>query len=176
MNNKNHVILVTEQDAPIGTMEKLEAHVKGVLHRAFSVFILNDAEELLLQKRADNKYHSGGLWSNTCCSHPTPDENTIDAAHRRLQEEMGFDTELQPIFTLCYKADVGNGLIENEYDHVYLGYYSGIVTINPEEASNSKFIALDDLQKELKDYPQHYTPWLKLAMPDFLKHLEQQTA
>ena len=118
--DKNNVIVVNEKDEWLGSMEKLLAHKEGVLHRAFSVFVVNDKNELLLQQRAEGKYHSGGLWSNTCCSHPAPGESTTAAAHRRLQEEMGFDCDIEKIFELRYKSDVGNGLIENEYDHIYI--------------------------------------------------------
>jgi isopentenyl-diphosphate delta-isomerase len=137
---KNDVIVVNEKDEWMGTMEKMEAHINGTLHRAFSVFILNDSAELLLQQRAAGKYHSAGLWSNTCCSHPMPAESTLAAAHRRLKEEMGFDCELKPLFTLRYKAVVGD-LIENEYDHIYIGKYNGPVTMNTEEVQNFKFLS-----------------------------------
>src|SRR5690606_31322221 len=119
ISQQDYVILVNEQDEELGAMEKLIAHQQGLLHRAFSIFIVNDKNEILLQQRADDKYHSGGLWSNACCSHPSPGENTLQAAHRRLQEELGFDCELHSLSQLRYKADVGNGLVENEYDYIF---------------------------------------------------------
>jgi isopentenyl-diphosphate delta-isomerase len=163
---KNDVIVVNEKDEWMGTMEKMEAHINGTLHRAFSVFILNDSAELLLQQRAAGKYHSAGLWSNTCCSHPMPAESTLAAAHRRLKEEMGFDCELKPLFKLRYKAVVGD-LIENEYDHIYIGKYNGPVTMNTEEVQNFKFLSLDLLEQELTAHPSNYTAWLLLAFKQF---------
>ena len=163
---KNEVIVVNEKDEWMGTMDKMEAHLSGTLHRAFSVFVLNNNNELILQQRALHKYHSGGLWSNTCCSHPMPAESTLAAAHRRLQEEMGFDCELKPIFTLRYKANVGE-LIENEYDHIYLGTYNGDVKINKEEVSDYKLISLKKLEDELANKPNSFTPWLHLAFQQF---------
>lgn len=176
MNTQNtgHVILVNERDEWLGTMEKLEAHKKGLLHRAFSVFVVNDENQLLLQRRAINKYHSGGLWTNTCCSHPHPAESTMTGAHRRLVEEMGFDCELEPIFTLRYNAEVGNYLIENEYDHVYLGYYNSDVTLNEEEACDYKWMALDEIQEWINNNPEEFTVWFKLALSEFITHLNKQ--
>jgi len=164
--SKNEVIVVNEKDEWMGTMDKMEAHKSGTLHRAFSVFVLNDNNELILQQRALHKYHSGGLWSNTCCSHPMPAESTLAAAHRRLHEEMGFDCELEPIFTLRYKANVGE-LIENEYDHIFLGTYNGKVTINKDEVHDFKTISLKDLEEELAQHPESFTAWLHLAFPQF---------
>ncbi|HEY1031875.1 MAG TPA: isopentenyl-diphosphate Delta-isomerase [Flavipsychrobacter sp.] len=172
----NHVILVNEQDEWLGTMEKLQAHQKGALHRALSVFILNSKNEILLQQRAFSKYHSGGLWSNTCCSHPAPRESTLHAAHRRLQEEMGFDCELAPIFTLRYKADVSNELIENEYDHIYIGTYDGEIKPNAEEANDYKFISAADLQRWMQEKPEDFTPWFHMAMPRFIAYVQQHYA
>lgn len=169
-----NVILVNEQDEWLGTMEKLEAHQKGLLHRAFSVFVVNDKNEMLLQQRADGKYHSGGLWSNTCCSHPAPGESTMAAAHRRLQEEMGFDCEIEPIFTLRYKSDVGNGLIENEYDHIYVGRFNGSVHINAEEAKSYQYIEISKLEEWLKNEPEAFTAWFHLALPKFIAHLSEE--
>ncbi|RYD55082.1 MAG: isopentenyl-diphosphate Delta-isomerase [Sphingobacteriales bacterium] len=166
---RGQVITVNEQDAWTGTMEKLQAHKEGVLHRAFSVFVLNDKNEMLLQQRALDKYHSGGLWTNACCSHPAPGEGTIAAAHRRLMEEMGFDCDLQPLFELKYKADVGGGLTEHEYDHIYMGVYSGEVTPNAEEVADYRYIAMDDLLLWLKEKPQDFTTWFNLAMPRFIE-------
>lgn len=170
---KNQVIVVNEQDEWLGVMEKMAAHRGGVLHRAISVFILNDKNELLLQQRAIGKYHSGGLWTNTCCSHPLPAESTLAAAHRRLQEEMGFDTELKPVFTLRYKADVGNGLTENEYDHIYTGRYNDAPVLNPEEALAFQYLPLENIASWLKEKPHEFTAWFHLAFPMFTDHLQQ---
>jgi isopentenyl-diphosphate delta-isomerase len=174
MMSKDDVIIVNEQDEWLGTMKKLQAHTAGVLHRAVSVFVLNDKNELLLQQRAQDKYHSGGLWSNTCCSHPMPDESTLTAAHRRLQEEMGFDCPLEAGFNLRYKADVGTGLTENEYDHIYTGYYNGSINMNPEEVKAYKYMSIDTLEKDMKAAPALYTPWLHLALPEFITYLAKQ--
>lgn len=173
-NQKNTVILVNENDEWIGTMDKMEAHQQGALHRAFSVFIVNSKNELLLQQRAIEKYHSAGLWSNTCCSHPMPGESTIAAAHRRLQEEMGFDCKLKPAFTLRYQSEVGNNLIENEYDHIYIGHYDGAVHINKEEVHESRFVPLDTIQQWMTDEPKAFTTWFHLAFQKFVAHLQPQ--
>jgi isopentenyl-diphosphate delta-isomerase len=167
------VILVDEQDQQTGVMNKLEAHQKGSLHRAFSVFILNDKNELLLQQRADTKYHSPGLWSNTCCSHPAPGETTLMAAHRRLQEEMGFDCELKPMFTLRYESEVGDGLTENEYDHIYYGSYNGSVTPAEDEVQEYKFAALPDIMDWIEEYPEDFTAWFHIVLPKFVEHLRK---
>ncbi len=168
---KNEVILVNEQDEPVGTMDKMEAHHEGALHRAFSVFILNEKGEMLLQQRAADKYHSGGLWSNTCCSHPYPNEDTQTAAHRRLEEELGFDTELEPMFILRYKSDVGNGLIENEYDHIFIGTHSAQPAINTAEVMACKFSAMVEIENWLTERPEDFTAWFRLAFPLFQRHL-----
>lgn len=170
--NKGHVILVNEKDEWQGTMEKMQAHREGALHRAFSIFILNDKNELLLQQRALDKYHSPGLWSNTCCSHPMPGESTIAAAHRRLQEEMGFDCELKQEFTHRYKADVGQTLIENEFDHIFTGSYNGEIVINTEEANAYSYVSIDEIRKELETKPENYTAWFHLLFPIFLANLQ----
>jgi isopentenyl-diphosphate Delta-isomerase len=161
------VITVNEQDEWTGTMEKMRAHEEGVLHRAFSVFVLNEHNEMLLQQRSLGKYHSGGLWTNTCCSHPAPGESTVAGAHRRLMEEMGFDCELQPLFKFRYKADVGGGLIENEYDHIYIAQYNGKIEPNPDEVMDYKYLPLDEVLSWLKESPQDFTTWFNLAMPEF---------
>jgi len=172
--DKNNVIVVNEKDEWMGSMEKLQAHKEGVLHRAFSVFVLNDKNELLLQQRAQDKYHSGGLWSNTCCSHPAPGESNMAAAHRRLKEEMGFDCDIEKIFELRYKSDVGNGLTENEYDHIFIGYHNGQTNLNSAEAKDAKFIDLDSLHTWMQKEPQAFTAWFHLAMPKFTAYLSQQ--
>jgi isopentenyl-diphosphate Delta-isomerase len=173
MNNlQGQVILVNEKDEWQGTMEKMQAHKQGALHRAFSVFILNDKNEMLLQQRALNKYHSPGLWSNTCCSHPMPGESTLAAAHRRLKEEMGFDCALEAGFTYRYKADVGDTLIENEFDHIYTGRYDGPISINKEEANDYSYIAINEIEQQLKNTPSKFTAWFRLLFPQFLHHLQ----
>jgi isopentenyl-diphosphate delta-isomerase len=162
---RNKVILVNEQDKPLGSMEKMEAHKAGVLHRAFSVFIFNSNGELLLQQRAQSKYHSGGLWTNTCCSHPQPGEDTNEAAKKRLQEEMGFTTGLIKVFDFTYKAIMENGLIEHEFDHVFAGNYDGPVPFNTEEVMDWSFMSIDELRSELASHPQKFTSWFRLAFP-----------
>jgi len=165
------VILVDNNDSEIGVEEKLAAHQKGLLHRAFSVFIFNNNHELLLQKRAVTKYHSGGLWTNTCCSHPFPNEEVADAASRRLFEEMGFKAELTYLTNFIYKAEVGDGLIENEFDHVFIGYYNGKVLFNPEEVDDFKFVNLDFIEVDILNNPQKYTVWFKIIFNTVKNHL-----
>lgn len=163
--DSEHVILVNEQDEALGTMEKLEAHRQGLQHRAFSVFVYDRQGRMLLQQRATGKYHSGGLWTNSCCSHPRPGESTLAAAHRRLVEEMGFDCELRPAGILPYRADVGNGLIENEVDHLYSGRYDGEVRPAPEEAAGYRWLSPDEIAAALADAPEEFTAWFRLAFP-----------
>jgi len=158
------VVLVNELDEAIGTMEKLEAHKQGVLHRAFSIFIFNDRNELLLQQRAPHKYHSGGLWTNTCCSHPRPDESIEQAAHRRLQEEMGFDCHMQKAFHFIYKVDLDNDLVEHELDHVLIGQYNQQPQVNPHEATDAQFMTLANVQKLITERPEDFTYWFKIAI------------
>ena len=164
------VILVDENDHETGLMPKLEAHQKGFLHRAFSVFIFNSKGELLLQQRALNKYHSEGLWSNTCCSHPRPGESINDAANRRLAEEMGLSCEIYPAFGFIYKADLDNDLIEHEYDHVFIGSSDVAPVINNEEVENSKYIDIQSLSKDMIDNPGSYTAWLRICFERVLEH------
>ena len=159
------VILVNEQDEPVGTMEKMEAHQKGLLHRAFSVFIINSQGEMLLQQRALNKYHSGGLWTNTCCSHPLPGEDILTAAHRRLAEEMGFDCALREIFSFTYRASLDNGLTEHEFDHVLLGVYDGAITPDAEEVAAYRSLPVDAVARLLRDEPDAFTHWFHIAFP-----------
>ena len=168
------VILVDELDQEIGLMEKMEAHEKALLHRAFSVFILNDKGEMLLQQRALTKYHCGGLWTNSCCSHPRSGESTMDAALRRLEEEMGFVVPLEKIFDFVYKAPFLNGLTEHEFDHVFVGYYNGPVLHNPSEVENYAFRSLDRITTTLQTHPDFYTPWFHLAFPKVKAWLVQQ--
>jgi len=158
------VVLVDEQDNAIGTMEKQQAHVEGVLHRAFSIFIFNSDKKLLLQKRASSKYHCGGMWTNTCCSHPRETENTIDAAHRRLKEEMGMQCELKPIFSFVYKAKFENGLTEHEFDHVFFGESNQTPTLNLEEVEDFRYVGMEELQIEINENPAHFTPWFLIAL------------
>lgn len=158
------VVLVDEQDNAIGKMEKQQAHVEGALHRAFSIFIFNSEKKMLLQKRASSKYHCGGLWTNTCCSHPRENESLQDAANRRLQEEMGMNCELKPIFSFVYKAEFENGLIEHEFDHVFFGETNQIPELNLDEVEEFKYIGVDELQAEVKDKPESFTPWFLIAL------------
>ena len=159
------VILVNDQDEAIGTMEKMEAHQKGLLHRAFSVFIFNSKGEILLQQRAQDKYHSAGLWTNTCCSHPQPGENIIESAQKRLGEEMGFTTSLTKVFDFTYRASFENGLIEHEFDHVFTGEYDGEVNYNPIEVMNFSYRSLDEIMRSMQTEPEIYTAWFRLAYP-----------
>lgn len=159
------VILVDENDNQIGTMGKIAAHSNGAtLHRAFSIFVFNSKGETLLQRRAMGKYHSKGVWSNTCCSHPYVGESIIDAAHRRLKEEFGFDCSLKEHFSFIYKTDVGNGLTEHEFDHILTGVYEGKINPNPEEIMDYKWIMPQDLLDEMVKNPQSYTLWMKIGI------------
>ena len=160
---KEWVILVDEEDTPLSFMEKMEAHEKGLLHRAFSFFIFNSQGEMLLQQRALGKYHSGGLWTNACCSHPRPNETTQDAAKRRIREEMGIACEPVFSFSFIYRAELDKGLIEHELDHVFIGTFDGVPNLNPEEAADWKYISVADLRNSLHDEPQLYTEWFKIV-------------
>ncbi len=164
------VILVDTTDRAIGRMEKQEAHIKGLLHRAFSIFIFNENDELLLQQRAFHKYHSGGLWTNACCSHPAPGEETIAAAERRLSEEMGFTTALTPLFTFIYHADLDNNLQEHELDHVFAGRYNGPVQPDPEEVADYIWISGDQLITAVEKRPADYTVWFRKIYRRVLDH------
>lgn len=159
------VILVDERDNPAGSCEKLAAHQEGLLHRAFSVFIFNAKGQMLLQQRAKDKYHSGGLWTNACCSHPAEGETVEEAAHRRLKEEMGFDTPLKKVFDFVYKASFDNGLIEYEFDHVLTGEYEGPISINKDEVMDFCFKSMPDVKASLATAPQLYTAWFHIAFP-----------
>jgi isopentenyl-diphosphate delta-isomerase len=163
------VILVDENDTPLGTMEKMEAHEKGALHRAFSVFIFNGNREMLLQQRALSKYHSGGLWTNTCCSHPREGETTIEAAHRRLQEEMGFDCEIEKAFDFIYKKELDKGLIEHEFDHVFIGEYEGKVKFNPDEVNTYAYKPVREVLNETLLFPEKFTEWFKICLNEVVK-------
>lgn len=158
------VILVNEQDEAIGTMEKIEAHQKGVLHRAFSIVLFNSKGELLLQKRATGKYHSGGLWTNTCCSHPLPGEEMSEAAARKLMQEMGIRTPLTFSHKFLYQTSLDNGLTEHEYDHVFIGHYDNSPSLNAKEAEDWKFSSLKDIQLDIQLHPHSYTYWFRLML------------
>ena len=168
------VILVNELDQSVGEAEKMEAHRKALLHRAFSVFIFNSRGEMLLQQRALHKYHSGGLWSNACCSHPEPGEDTAAAACRRLDEEMGIKTKLNKLFHFVYKAEFENNLTEYELDHVFAGEYDGEVNLSPDEAADFCYKEMKDLEFSLKLHPQKYTAWFHLAFPRVKNWWEMQ--
>jgi len=162
---KDFVILVNEADQPVGQMEKMEAHELGLLHRAFSVFIFNRAGDMLLQRRALVKYHSAGLWTNACCSHPRPGEKTDQAAQRRLFEELGFTTSIQEIFEFSYKADFDNGLVENEFDHVFTGIYESVINPEPSEVMETAWHSLEWITEDLAEHPNKYTAWFHIAFP-----------
>lgn len=159
-----NVILVDTHDTPVGQMEKLKAHLVGELHRALSVLVFNSKGEILLQQRAFSKYHTPGLWSNTACSHPRPGEVSLEAATRRLEEEMGFTTKLKESFAFIYKAHFDNGLIEHEFDHVFFGTFDGEPVINPEEANDFRWIKIEDLMEDMRSTPELYTVWFRIIM------------
>ena len=165
MQQREEVILVNEADDPLGTMEKMEAHRKALLHRAFSVFIFNSRGEMLLQRRAPGKYHSPGLWTNACCSHPRPGEDTLSAASRRLAEELGFTTALEKLFDFTYRSEFDNGLTEFEFDHVFVGHYDDDIRPNASEVSDYCYQSLDEIKKGLETRPDHFTSWFHLAFP-----------
>lgn len=167
------VILVDEQDNEIGLMPKMEAHEKAVLHRAFSVFILNDQNELMLQQRALHKYHSPGLWTNTCCSHQRQGETNIEAGTRRLQEEMGFTVPLKETVSFIYKAPFDNGLTEHELDHVMIGYFNEEPVINSEEVASWKWMPVSDVKEDIENHEELYTAWFKIIFEKFYNHLVQ---
>lgn len=165
------VVLVDENDNEIGIEEKMKAHEDAKLHRAFSIFIFNSDDEMLLQQRACDKYHSGCLWTNATCSHPRPGEKVEQAAHRRLQEEMGFDTELKKAFQFIYKAEFDHGLTEHELDHVFIGKFDGSINLNPDEADDFKWIDLETLKSDIKVNSENYTVWFKIAFDKVLTFL-----
>ncbi len=163
------VILVDEHDEQTGLMEKMKAHQEGVLHRAFSVFIFDSLGRMLLQQRAATKYHGGLLWTNACCSHPLPGEETIDAASRRLNEELGFNTNFEEIFSFVYRAEVENGLVEHEFDHVFAGQYEGNIFPNELEVASWRYENMQAIKEELETSPEHFTSWFKIAFPSIEK-------
>ncbi|MGC4022091.1 MAG: isopentenyl-diphosphate Delta-isomerase [Cyclobacteriaceae bacterium] len=166
------LILVDEKDKPWGKLEKDQVHQLGILHRAFSVFIFNSKGELLMQQRADGKYHSAGLWTNTCCSHPRYGEEIEDAVKRRLEEEMGLSCETSFIFSFTYKSKFENGLTEHEFDHVYYGVSDELPKPNPTEVNAWKYMKLDSLEKDISNSPEKYTVWLKICLPKLIDHFK----
>jgi isopentenyl-diphosphate delta-isomerase len=168
------VVLVNENDEQTGTMEKMEAHRTPNLHRAFSVFLFNNQGKMLLQQRAFKKYHSGGLWTNTCCSHPRPAEDTTAAALRRLHEEMGISADIHHAFSFTYKASFDNGLVEYEYDHVFIGQYNGAIVPNESEVAGYCFKSLEEIKQDLSLKPQLYTEWFKIALPKLETYLSNR--
>jgi len=176
MDATKQVILVNEKDEMIGTMDKLDAHRAPYLHRAFSVFIFNTKGELLLQQRNPSKYHSGGLWTNACCSHPGPGEDTKFAAEKRLVEEMGFSTPIEEVFHFTYRHEFENGLYEHEYDHVFIGVYDGAIKPDPEEVSAYRYENLESIKDSLKSDPSKYTPWFLIAFPRIQDWFQKSTA
>ena len=160
----DRVVLVDADDNAIGTADKLEAHRAGRLHRAFSVFVFNDRGEMLLQQRAGDKYHSGGLWSNACCSHPGPGEDVASAARWRLQEEMGFTCPVEHVSAMVYRADVGGGLVEYEYDHLFVGRWTGRPSPDPTEVEDWRWVPIDELKEEVARHPRRFTYWFRVAL------------
>jgi len=171
--SEEKVILVDKNDNQVGLMPKLEAHEKGVLHRAFSVFIFNSKYELLLQKRASSKYHSGGLWTNTCCSHPREYEDILDAANRRLDEEMGIKTSLRKVYDFIYKAQLDNQLTEHEFDHVFYGVCDNDPILNKDEAEDFKWVDMETLNNDIIKNEDNYTVWFKIAFVYFYNYLKK---
>lgn len=170
---KEFVVLVDQDDQKLGLMEKQQAHVAGLLHRAFSVFVFNSKGELMIQQRAASKYHSPTLWTNTCCSHPRDNETYEQAAHRRLEEEMGFDCELEYKFNFIYKAHLENDLIEHELDHVFIGTFDNEPKLNPDEVMAYRWVELDDLKKDMEKNPQNYTAWFKIIFEHYVSYIEK---
>ena len=164
----NQVVLVDKHNNSCGICEKMTAHIEGYLHRAVSVLIVNDQNQMLLHQRSSDKYHCPELWTNACCTHPFENEATIDSAHRRLKEEMGITTELKHLFDFVYRAKFENGLIEHEYDSVYLGIYNEDPIINPKEAMDYKWIDIDTLKKDIKINSSKYTKWFQIIVNDYL--------
>ena len=173
MSEEEKVILVNEKDEPIGLMPKMEAHEKALLHRAFSVFILNSKNEIMLQQRAADKYHSPLLWTNTTCSHQRQGESNVEAGKRRLMEEMGIEAELKELFSFIYKAPFDNGLTEHELDHVMIGYYNSEPNINRDEAESWKWMGIDAVRQDMKTNPEIYTVWFRIIFDKFYHYLEE---
>lgn len=163
---EDEVVLVNENDECLGSMKKMEVHQKGLLHRAFSVFIFDRRGRMLLQQRSSKKYHGANLWTNACCSHPFPDEKIKDAAERRLKEELGFVTPLQKIFSFTYHASVENNLIEHEFDHVFAGEYENAIRPNHHEVADYTYETMEQIKKDIQSYPEKFTSWFKIAFPE----------
>lgn len=161
---RDKVILVDQNDLEVGAIDKMEAHIKGMLHRAFSIFLFNSKKEMLIHQRAAGKYHGGGLWTNACCSHPQPGEELKSSAIERLYFEMGLHCDLQKAFSFIYHAPVENGLIEHEYDHVYIGFTDDNPILNPEEVQAYRWVSTQDLKKEIETEPEKFTFWFKKAV------------
>lgn len=168
---EEQVVLISENDEVLGLMEKMQAHENGILHRAFSVFLFNDKGEMLLQKRAADKYHSPNQWTNACCSHPRSGETYMEAANRRLKEELGIETELTPKFHFIYKADVGGNLWEHELDHVFIGNYQEDFDLNKDEVAEIRYISMEDLDREIRENPENFTEWFKIILEEYKHHL-----
>ena len=168
---EEQVVLVSEEDEILGVMEKMQAHENGILHRAFSVFLFNDKGEMLLQKRAPGKYHSPNQWTNAVCSHPRLEETYLEAAQRRLKEELGIETLLTPKFNFIYKADVGQNLWEHELDHVFTGNFQGDFKLNEDEVSEIRYISMKELDSEMTVNPDHFTEWFKIILKEYKDHL-----
>jgi len=169
-----YILLVDENDKEVGIGEKIKTHQEGKLHRAFSIFVFNSKGELLLQRRAKSKYHSGGLWTNTCCSHQRAGEPLEKVVHRRLKEEMGFDCELKEVFSFTYKVKFDNDLFEHEYDHVFIGNFDGEPVPSPEEVDEWKWVDLEELKKSIRENPDSYTYWLKMSIDKVISQLKAQ--
>ena len=169
----NDIVLVNEKDEALGSMNKLLVHQKGLLHRAFSIILINDHGQMLIHQRQNNKYHSGGLWSNACCSHPKKDEATIDAANRRLHEELNMSCRLEHIFSFTYRVALENSLVEHEFDHVFIGRTNHTPDFNKDEISNIKWIDIDHLLEKVKKEPNEFTFWFKLLMNDYFHEINK---
>lgn len=167
---EEYVVLVNPEDEVLGLMEKQQAHINGLLHRAFSIFLFNSKGEMLLQKRAAKKYHSPNQWTNAVCSHPRNGETYLEGAKRRLKEELGIETELTENFNFIYKADVGEGLWEHELDHVFVGTYEGDFNLNKDEVDDVRYISMEDLDKEISENPEHFTEWFKIILEEYKHH------
>ena len=167
------VVLVDDSNNQVGLMPKMEAHLKGVLHRAFSVIIFNNNGEVMLQKRASTKYHTPSLWSNTCCSHQRENEDNISAGKRRLNEEMGFNTQLYDFESFIYKVSFSNGLIEHEFDHILVGIYNGLPNINFDEVDEWKWVSIDELVNDMQDNSEKYTAWFKIIINKYSQSLKK---
>ena len=170
---QENVVLVDSNNNKLGLMPKMEAHIKGILHRAFSVIIFNNNGDIMLQKRARTKYHTPGLWSNTCCSHQRDNEDNITAGKRRLYEEMGFTTQLQNFDSFIYKVSFSNGLIEHEFDHILTGVYNGIPNLNKKEVDQWKWVSIDYLYHDINNNPDNYTAWFKIIINKYSESLKK---